>query len=83
MTDQAFPDLRAHVTGLLRTAVAAVTPEQVTILVERPKQAQHGDDACNAAMQLAKLLKRNPRDIAAALIAALPVSSFVDRKSVV
>ena len=38
---------------------------------ESPKQAAHGDLACTAAMQLAKPLKKNPRELAQALIDAL------------
>jgi len=38
---------------------------------ESPKQAAHGDLACTAAMQLARPLKKNPRELAGALIEAL------------
>lgn len=38
---------------------------------ESPKAAAHGDLACTAAMQLAKPLKRNPRQVAEALREAL------------
>ena len=38
---------------------------------ESPKQAAHGDFACTSAMQLAKPLKANPRELATRLIAAL------------
>ena len=38
---------------------------------ESPKQASHGDFACTAAMQLAKPLKANPRELATRLVAAL------------
>ena len=82
MTNQPFPDLRAHVASALRAATATLTQEQVTIVVERPRQAQHGDYACNVAMQMAKMLKRNPRDIAAALVAALPASPYIARAEI-
>jgi arginyl-tRNA synthetase len=84
MAAQAFPELRAHIAGLFEAGLAAVAPEQtgVAIVIERPKQAQHGDYACNVAMQLAKSIKRNPRDIAAALIDALPASPFVAKAEV-
>ncbi len=84
MAAQAFPELRAHVAGLLAAARAAVAPahEGVAIVIERPKQAQHGDYACNIALQLAKSLQRNPREIAAALIAALPASPHVAKSEV-
>lgn len=41
---------------------------------ESPKVASHGDFACTAAMQLAKPLKQNPRQVAEALRAALLAS---------
>lgn len=38
------------------------------ITLERPNVAAHGDFACNVAMQVAKPLRRNPRDIATAIV---------------
>jgi len=84
MAAQAFPDLRAHVAGLLEEALAFVAPgvQRAAIVIERPKQALHGDYACNSALQLAKTMKRSPRDIAAALIAALPASPYVAKAEI-
>jgi arginyl-tRNA synthetase len=49
---------------------------------ESPKVAAHGDFACTAAMQLAKPLKQNPRQVAEALKASLlaspPFQRWVD-----
>jgi arginyl-tRNA synthetase len=75
-------NFKIHLAGLFRQALHSVAPEladNLPVVMDRPKQAQHGDYACNLAMQLAKPLRRSPRDIAQALIAALPVSSVVDR----
>ena len=52
------------------------------ILIERPKQAAHGDFACNLAMQLARALKRNPREIAQLLLGEIPPSPFVARTEI-
>lgn len=53
-------------------AVNQVLPDaQPAILLERPKVAAHGDLACNVAMQLAKPAKRNPRELAQAIVDAL------------
>ena len=41
------------------------------VVLERPRDASHGDIACNIAMQLAKPLKTNPRELATRLVAAL------------
>jgi arginyl-tRNA synthetase len=50
---------------------AAGLGEAVVPALERPKQADHGDYATNIALQLAKPLARNPREVATALKAAL------------
>ena len=46
-------------------------------LVERTRDAQHGDFATNLAMTLAKPARANPRSLAERLIAALPADSAV------
>jgi arginyl-tRNA synthetase len=38
------------------------------IELDRPKQAAHGDLACNVALQLAKPLRMNPRQVAEAIV---------------
>jgi len=46
---------------------------------ENPKQAAHGDFACTAAMQLAKPLKANPRQLAQQLVDALQATPAFQR----
>jgi arginyl-tRNA synthetase len=41
------------------------------IVLDRPKVAAHGDLACNVAMQMARAQKKSPRELAAAIVAAL------------
>lgn len=56
----------------IQAAVAALLPDaQANVLLERPKVAAHGDLATNIAMQLAKPARRNPRELAQALVDAL------------
>ncbi|MBP6019640.1 MAG: arginine--tRNA ligase [Burkholderiaceae bacterium] len=58
--------------SLLQSAVRTVAPQaDVTIALERPKVAAHGDVACNIAMQLAKPARRNPRELAQDIVDAL------------
>ncbi|MGH8674505.1 MAG: arginine--tRNA ligase [Burkholderiales bacterium] len=66
-------DAKAQVIALLRGALAQVAPDaaQADIVLERPREAAHGDIACNIALQLGKRLRRNPRELAASLVAAL------------
>ena len=74
-------NFKSHLSDLFAQALREVAPDQdgATVLVERPKQASHGDYACNLAMQLAKPLRKSPRDIANALIAALPKSEVIEK----
>ncbi len=56
----------------LGDAIHSISPEATLApAFESPKQASHGDFACTAAMQLARPLKKNPRELAQALIEAL------------
>jgi arginyl-tRNA synthetase len=79
-----LPDLRSQLSALVEEAVrnvASAAPAPAIVL-ERPKQAEHGDYACNVALQLAKVLKRAPREIAAQLVAALPASPHLEKAEV-
>ena len=73
-------EIKSHLTDLLTQSLARVAPQfpASIIALERPKQAAHGDWACNVAMQLARKLKRNPRELAQELIAALPASPWLE-----
>lgn len=62
----------------LADAVAQVAPgTPYSPAFESPKQAAHGDFAITAAMALAKAQKRNPRELATALVAALQAQPAV------
>ena len=50
---------------------------EALVLIERPKQASHGDYASNLAMQLARAMKANPRQIAENLLQNLPASTWL------
>ncbi|MDR2637322.1 MAG: arginine--tRNA ligase [Zoogloeaceae bacterium] len=84
MSDSPLHDPRAELSALLRQALASVAPEaaDVPILLERPREAAHGDFASNLALQLAKRLKKNPRELAARLVAELPLSSLLQKAEV-
>ncbi|CAN5200019.1 arginine--tRNA ligase [soil metagenome] len=73
---QAKQDLLAA----LAAAIAEVAPGAAVVAAfESPKQAAHGDLACTAAMPLAKSQKKNPREVAAALVEALKRQPAVER----
>ncbi len=62
-------DPKAEIEKALREALAQEAPQyaDAPIVLERPKQAGHGDFSSNIALQLAKALKKNPRELAQAL----------------
>jgi len=84
MPEAPVSDLRAHLAALLTEAIqeTGLNASGSAILLEKPKQARHGDFACNIALQMAKALKRAPRDVAAQLVAALPPSPCLERAEV-
>ena len=74
-------DLQTRLGGWLAQGLAAVAPghADTPIVIERPKQAAHGDYASNVALQHSKASARKPRDFAQALVAALPPCDLVAR----
>jgi arginyl-tRNA synthetase len=60
---------------LVRAARTLGAPDDVSPILERPRDPSFGDWATNLAMTLAKPLGRKPRDIADALIAAMDMAS--------
>ena len=77
-------DVKSQLTSLLQKALASVAPTatDTPIHLERPRDPTHGDFATNLAMQLAKALKKNPREIANQLLAELPVSILVAKAEI-
>jgi arginyl-tRNA synthetase len=63
----------------LRSLVPAVLPEadSAKVVVERARDAQHGDFQSNIALMLAKAARKNPRELAQALVAALPANPLI------
>lgn len=52
-------------------ALDSIGITNVQVRIEKPKDLSHGDLACTVAMQCARALKRNPREIAASLVEAM------------
>jgi arginyl-tRNA synthetase len=59
-------DAKSTIEAALKSALARHLPDagDVAVLVERPKQAEHGDYATNVALAAAKKARRNPRELA-------------------
>ncbi|HYB65867.1 MAG TPA: arginine--tRNA ligase [Steroidobacteraceae bacterium] len=63
--------------GMLKEA-----PPASAVVVERTREAQHGDFSSNVALRLAKAARVPPRELAAAIVAALPANELVARAEV-
>ena len=81
MTLPSHTSFKSHFEDLLRHALRTLSAADLDINIEfsRPKQIDHGDYSCNLAMQLAKPLRKNPRDIATILINAMPASPHLEK----
>ncbi|MGB8856915.1 MAG: arginine--tRNA ligase [Burkholderiales bacterium] len=80
----AAPDIKSQISALFAAAAKQVLPDssKIEIRLERPKQISHGDYSCNLAMQLAKAMKKNPRELAQALLSAFPASTLVEKTEI-
>ncbi len=78
------PDLKALVTALVEQAVRTAFPDAgaLSLELERPKNAEHGDFATNVALQLAKRVGLKPRDTAEAIVAALPRDAAIAKAEI-
>jgi arginyl-tRNA synthetase len=72
--------------GLLNQALQVLKSDGIidqdltpNIIIERARDAQHGDFATNLAMLLAKPAKTNPRQLAEKIVAAIPADGRVSK----
>jgi arginyl-tRNA synthetase len=82
--DLSSPDSKSRLASLVRDAVRKAFPDAADISVEldRPKNAEHGDFATNVALQLAKRVGRKPREAAEAILAALPANGEIAKADI-
>ncbi|MFW6286624.1 MAG: arginine--tRNA ligase, partial [Candidatus Sumerlaeota bacterium] len=82
-------DLKQELIERLENALDAYTeaegverPESIEVAVEVPRNREHGDLATNLAMQLTKVMKRNPRQVAEELLSHLQGEGLVEGHSI-
>jgi arginyl-tRNA synthetase len=69
----------------VNTLVGNVLPDASaadSVVIERTRDAKHGDFASNVALRLAKPARRNPRELAQAIVAALPANLLIAKTEV-
>jgi arginyl-tRNA synthetase len=78
-------ELERLIAQALQTLSGTVLTQPVepnSINVERTRDASHGDYACNIALRLARSAGTSPRELAAAIVQALPASPLLARAEV-
>jgi arginyl-tRNA synthetase len=75
------PDSKARLASLVEQAVRSAFPEApaTTVDLERPKSRDHGDFATNVALQLARHVGKKPREVAQAIVEAMPPVQEISR----
>jgi arginyl-tRNA synthetase len=77
--------VKYQIERLVQAALACLPPDIVpadvhpTVDVERTRDAAHGDFATNIALQLAKPARKNPRQLAQAIVDCIPASELVTK----
>src|SRR5262249_3577864 len=72
--------LKQQLEQLVVAALASVLPDPPpadSVVIDRTRDAQHGDFTTNVAMRLAKTARRSPRELAQAIVAALPANPLI------
>ncbi len=72
--------IKNFIYDLLKNALSKLEILDATIIIDYPKNKEHGDISTNIAMQLAKQLRKNPREIANLIIANLEYDSSLINK---
>jgi arginyl-tRNA synthetase len=77
--------MKEQIENLVASAIAALpeieaNPEilEARPVIEQTRDIQHGDYACNIAMQLARTLRKKPRDLAQSIVENMPESDQID-----
>lgn len=86
-----YSEIRTHLQDIIRQAVQKACPDAAVpgILVETPADTQNGEFSCNIALQLSRILKKNPLAIAQSLQPAIaeglqksPVKALIAKSEV-
>jgi arginyl-tRNA synthetase len=79
--------VKSELERLLTEALRSLAPplnetDRSQVVVERARDPQHGDFASNIAMRLAKGARRNPRELAQAIVMALPANTLIAKAEI-
>ena len=65
--------MKSELTAALKNVLAALDFPDTSIVIQQPKNSEHGDFSSNLAMQLAPILGDNPHDVAQSIANKLEI----------
>ncbi len=72
-------DIKKDLRNIINESLSKMNIDGVSFIVEVPKNKENGDYSTNAAMELTKVLRKNPREIAEEIVANIDKGNIIDR----
>lgn len=72
-------DIKKDLRNIINECLSKMNIDGVSFIVEVPKNKENGDYSTNVAMELTKVLRKNPREIAEEIVANIDKENIIDR----
>lgn len=72
-------DIKKDLRNIINECLSKMNIDGVSFIVEVPKNKENGDYSTNVAMELTKVLRKNPREIAEEIVANIDKGNIIDR----
>lgn len=72
-------DIKKDLKNIINESLSKMNIDGVSFFVEVPKNKENGDYSTNVAMELTKVLRKNPREIAEEIVANIDKGNIIDR----
>lgn len=72
-------DIKKDLKKIINESLSKMNIDGVSFIVEVPKNKENGDYSTNVAMELTKVLRKNPREIAEEIVANIDKGNIIDR----
>ena len=72
-------DIKKDLRNIINESLSKMNIDRVSFIVEVPKNKENGDYSTNVAMELTKVLRKNPREIAEEIVANIDKGNIIDR----
>lgn len=72
-------NIKKDLKNIINESLSKMNIDGVSFIVEVPKNKENGDYSTNVAMELTKVLRKNPREIAEEIVANIDKGNIIDR----